>query len=76
MAQIESDEVVRPVMPRSITCGYRRWVTVGVAGSEVSWLFLAVGGLPEAKRLIYHLLLKKRYGRVDPEESEDTGEAT
>jgi hypothetical protein len=44
-------------------------------GGEVSGLFQAVGGLPEAKHLIYLLLLEKRYGGIDPEESEDAGEA-
>jgi hypothetical protein len=61
-------------MPRATTCGYFGWATVGVAGGEVSGLFPTVGGLPEAKHLIYLMLLEKRDGRVDPEESKDAGE--
>ncbi len=76
MAQVECDEAIRPAVPRAATCGYRGWVRIGVTGVEVSGLFPTVGGLPEAQPLVYLLLLEEGYGRIDPEEAKDAGEAS
>ena len=75
MALVEWDEVIRPVVPRAAACEYRGWVRIGVTGFDVSRLFPAVEGFPEAHHLVCLLLLEEGDGRVDPEETKDAGEA-
>ncbi len=59
IAEVECDEVVRPVVPGAVASGYRVRVLVGVAGEEVSVIFPSMWCLPEVKHLIYFLMLQQ-----------------
>ena len=59
IAEVQCDEVVRPIVPGAATCGYRVRVLIGIAGEEVLVICLSMWCLPEVEHLIYFQLLHK-----------------
>ena len=57
LAEVECDEVVRPVVLGPATSGYHMWVLIGIAWGEVLVVFTSVWGLPEVEHLIDFLML-------------------
>ena len=59
IAEVECDEVVRPIVRRAATSGYRVRVLIEIAGAEVLLIFPSMGCLPEVEHPIYFLMLQK-----------------